>query len=655
LSDGIDIIFDVWGNRQGFVFTPTKNMDTEEWNEQSFLWPRDKPKIRKWIEQSEKDGLNIYWCPTIFKQEIRKKEYIAKVQCLWADLDEVDPRNLEKGLKPSLAYETSPKRYQCLWYLSKDYKPEEAEQYNKNITYYVEADHGGWDLTQVLRIPGLKNFKYKGGVKGRLLWNLDGLTYKLTDFVEVPEAEDSDYETEYDVDWDDDVELSDLVAKYKKVIKGKLFELIFSSQEEVDKSDRSSKLWELESRLFEAGVDTEDIIHIIYLSNWNKYRGRSDEKKRIIIEVMKVKAEYDDKQEHKGDRFKSPSGQSWMSYQSLMASRIPAAGWLIEGWWQNESHGMVAGEPKTYKSTFVADFAASVASGKPLYGKYPVHNTGPVIMIQEENSPFLMQDRFRKIANHKGLLSGKVKIQPKKDIEVTFPPDLPITFLNNKGFDFTEDESRELLEEHIQKVKPVLIVFDPLYLMLGGKDENSSKDLRPLLNWLIHLRYTYHTAIMVVHHWNKSGSSSRGGQRMLGSVTLHGWVESAVYSLVKNEEEHEVTIDREFRSFPKPKTLDIRYTMGNPGDDMYEPEIYDDGNSPSHKDMIFDLIKIANGITEKELMAATGLGRTALRSKLNVLEKKGLIYADKAVRPLLWKAVSATVEEEEDEEDDTNE
>lgn len=646
--DELNTVFSIWGKRRGYVFVPTKDFSTGKWNEECFRWPKERKKISRWVMESEKKKLSVYWCPTVFSQPIRKKEYVKSVQCLWADLDEVNPRKIKPKMRPHLAYQSSPGRYQGIWYLDRDYKPEEAEAVNRNITYYLGADKGGWDLTQVLRIPGSRNFKYKGGPKGKLLWNHDK-SVSLDYFSFVPKVDDGE---EDDIDgevvWDEESDLRELVAKHRKRIRGRLFDLIFATAEDVEGADRSERLWELECRLLERGVPVADVVNIVRLSNWNKYRGRRDEKKRILTEVRKAYAEVKDQiiTDKDDNRFRDRFGRVWTSYADLMGQVLSEPGWLVEGWWQKDSHGIVAGEPKTYKSTLVAEFATSVASGNPLFGIFPVHNPGPVIMIQEENSPFLMKDRFRKVANSKGLLKGKVKIKNKQTVDITFPPDLPIEFLNNRGFDFTEEESRELLEDKIKRIKPVLVIFDPLYLMLGGRDENSSKDLRPILNWLIHLRYTYRTAIMVVHHWNKSGTSPRGGQRMLGSVTLHGWVESAIYSILKDEQEHEVVIDREFRSFPKPKNLEVKYVMGNPGDDTYAPEVND--HAIPVDDEIVMALRASNGMTEKELIAVTGLGRTALRSKLEDLERKNLVYRDTSKRPTLWFAVTVEVEQEED-------
>ena len=52
-----------------------------------------------------------------------------------------------------------------------------------------------------------------------------------------------------------------------------------------------------------------------------------------------------------------------------MGAEEQAHGWLVEGWWGRQSQGIVAGQPKVYKSTYVQDLAVSVASGRPFLGK----------------------------------------------------------------------------------------------------------------------------------------------------------------------------------------------------------------------------------------------------------------------------------------------
>src|SRR3546814_7114824 len=68
--------------------------------------------------------------------------------------------------KPTIAIESSPGRFVGIWVLDGPMD----EELNRRLTYHVGADHGGWDLTQVLRFPGTKNYKYRSQPKVRTMW-----------------------------------------------------------------------------------------------------------------------------------------------------------------------------------------------------------------------------------------------------------------------------------------------------------------------------------------------------------------------------------------------------------------------------------------------------------------------------------------------------
>jgi hypothetical protein len=55
-----------------------------------------------------------------------------------------------------------------------------TEELNQRLTYALGSDVSGWDLTQVLRVPGTLNYKYTPAPRVRLLWN-DGPTYRVAE------------------------------------------------------------------------------------------------------------------------------------------------------------------------------------------------------------------------------------------------------------------------------------------------------------------------------------------------------------------------------------------------------------------------------------------------------------------------------------------
>jgi hypothetical protein len=221
----------------------------------------------------------------------------------------------------------------------------------------------------------------------------------------------------------------------------------------------------------------------------------------------------------------------------------------------------------------------------------------------------MVQDRMRKLARLHGLIGDDQyraeRAGPgalgKKTIELEFPADLPLRLLNNYGIDLTLDEDREMLEAEIANVRPVLVMIDPLYLAFGGVDTDKASQMYPFLKWLLYLRNEYGCAVSLVHHFSKTptsaGSNRRhGGQRLLGTTTLHGWVDSAMYcSAVEDDRAGYVgvRVEPEFRSMAPRRPMDIRLWWGSPGDLSMKAEV-------SRYDLtgqIIELVREEPGIT----------------------------------------------------------
>jgi hypothetical protein len=603
----------VYGEREAWIDLPTKV--AKHWVPFYTEWPNDQAITRR-IDSSLRDREDLYYSVAQFAQRGRRIEDVLPTPWLWADLDEVHPsQGAGLGFMPTVAVESSPGRYQALWRLTRPLKPNSLEKLNRGLTYALDADKGGWDLTQVLRIPGTRNYKYPDEPLVELLWV---------------------NEEEYDPKeiWAavrgvvPDDELRGVVAPVlpRRPIPRRAKELLRSRADQVVEGERSSRLWELECLLAEAGLSSEEIYGLVEKSAWNKWRGQGTGKDRLRRDIHKAirhvslqlgrdhvsalaqgegqgdldrlsgevsdLASGDDVPEsRKVEEGRDGTGVGirdggarddrlpWVGYSSFMAMAMEEPRWLIENVWTAGSHGIIAGEPKTNKTTLALALALSVASGQPFLGEYSVGVSGPVLMVQEENAPWMMQDRLRKLAQYYGLLgSGEVHTREagpgalgRASVELDFPTDLPLKLLNNFGFDLGLNDHRDMLEAEVAELRPKLLVLDPLYLILGGSDENKTAELRPFLKWLLQLRYQYDTAIMVVHHFRKQqqgGNVVRAGQRILGSTTLHGWVDSALYLESRDETRDgwvRVGIEREFRAMAPQKSLELGLSMSPPG------------------------------------------------------------------------------------------
>ena len=162
-----------------FICTRDPNLPKghkDRWREHSFEdW--SMPVLEAFV--CRHSHLDLYFCPHGFTKPIRKKEYAVVPRMLYADLDKVHPSTCVPA--PNIWVESSPGRYQAYWMLTEQLDRETWEKLNQRLTYAIGADKGGWDLTQVLRIPSTVNHKYEDEPTVRTLLSGHGETYDPAD------------------------------------------------------------------------------------------------------------------------------------------------------------------------------------------------------------------------------------------------------------------------------------------------------------------------------------------------------------------------------------------------------------------------------------------------------------------------------------------
>ena len=135
------MIFDLWRGQPGKFFCIATKGEAG-WRNHFFTRAEFKDIDEFLAEHDEED---LYWCPHGFIRRSRLAEHACESNLLWADLDMVDPRKLE--LKPTIAWETSSRRYAALWKLD----AEPSRGLRKRFNDAIGPDTGGWCLSKVLR------------------------------------------------------------------------------------------------------------------------------------------------------------------------------------------------------------------------------------------------------------------------------------------------------------------------------------------------------------------------------------------------------------------------------------------------------------------------------------------------------------------------
>jgi len=208
----------------------------------------------------------------------------------------------------------------------------------------------------------------------------------------------------------------------------------------------------------------------------------------------------------------------------------PQTQWLIEDLWSEEAVGILGGEPKCCKSFLALDIAVSVASATPCLRQFPVRRQGTVLLFPAEDSLAVVRQRLEGICT-----AARLSLNS-----------LPIEVITAPALRLDKESDRELLSNTVQRLKPILLILDPL-IRLHRLDENDASQVAGLLSFLRQLQREFQLAVLLVHHARKGSNSSRPGQALRGSSELHGWGDSNLYMRRRAQE---LTLSTEHRAAP---------------------------------------------------------------------------------------------------------
>lgn len=177
----------------------------------------------------------------------------------------------------------------------------------------------------------------------------------------------------------------------------------------------------------------------------------------------------------------------------------PVPKYLIRGVMAEADYGVFAAEFKAGKTWASTDLAVSVASGTPWLGIFEIDAPGPVLLFAGEGGERKIARRFQAVCDARGLN----------------PADLPVRICLRVPH-LTNAAAMLLVEAEIAKHPPALVIIDPLYLAARGANGSDLYEMGAHLEGAQAICQRYGSALLIVHHWNKTGEG-RGAKRMSGA------------------------------------------------------------------------------------------------------------------------------------------
>jgi hypothetical protein len=269
----------IFGGERGLlqIFTGKRTsngaIDRETLKSDCFSYPKAAEAAAEWALKKSEEGREVYFCVHLLTKPQRIKENAAGIIALWGDLDGAPVPNGD--LKPTAVVESSPGRYHAYWRLESDIPPQTAEELNRRLAREIGADPSGFDLTQLLRVPGTINHKYEGSPEVRLRDVAGARSYSARALDELlPEAEPEDLETEYE-GHDDDEPPVVLTPEALEAWRGERPKL-----KENGEVDKSATLMKIARVLYDAGANRQVVVEGIaerdQTLGYEKYSGNRD-------------------------------------------------------------------------------------------------------------------------------------------------------------------------------------------------------------------------------------------------------------------------------------------------------------------------------------------------------------------------------------------
>lgn len=181
--------------------------------------------------------------------------------------------------------------------------------------------------------------------------------------------------------------------------------------------------------------------------------------------------------------------------------------WLVEGVIAEDHYGVLGAAPKSLKSWSAIDLAVAVASGGQWLRRHKVAKSGPVVLFAGEGGLHELWRRLEAVAKHY-----------EQDLA-----ELPI-YVVERVPHLNSQAQMTVVREVLADTQAVLMVLDPAYLAARGGESSNLISMGSLLEELQMVVQDAGCALMVVHHWNKTGTGN-GASRFSGAA----WAEWGRY------------------------------------------------------------------------------------------------------------------------------
>lgn len=207
-----------------------------------------------------------------------------------------------------------------------------------------------------------------------------------------------------------------------------------------------------------------------------------------------------------------------LSWEGFVGVERPEPPELVAGVLHQGAKLMLGGGSKSFKTWCLLDLGLSIATGSPWWGMATKQT--PVLYVNFELQTEFCQRRVKQIAEAKGIKEAPL-----------------FHSWHLRGY---ARDLRELVPHFIARTIGSgvgLIVLDPIYKVLGDRDENSNGEVAQLLNEVEALAVQTKTAIAFGHHFSKGNQAAKDTRDRVSGAGSWTRDPDALITLTPHEED----------------------------------------------------------------------------------------------------------------------
>jgi AAA domain-containing protein len=213
---------------------------------------------------------------------------------------------------------------------------------------------------------------------------------------------------------------------------------------------------------------------------------------------------------------------------------------LIKGILHQGCKMALGGGSKSFKTWCLLQLGISIAAGRQWLGFGTTQ--GPVLYCNFELLAFAIEQRTREICEAMSL-----KEAPEA-----------LTLWNLRGHAADAATILPMISREAKRLGFVFIVLDPLYKLLGSRDENSSRDMTDLMNSVERLTVETGAAVAFGNHYSKGNQAAKESMDCISGSGVFARDPDSIITMTRHEEDDAFAVEMTLRNHPPQKPFVVR-------------------------------------------------------------------------------------------------